>query len=111
MTVWSDWTTTDGGETFIAPEPPEAPPAPPALPKNITPLQAIGLCQSAGGMTDALLVAADGNANLAAAWIKFRFAQEVERDNALTLEFLDALHALGYMPNGKDAVIAAWPTV
>lgn len=61
-------------------------------------------------MTDAMLVAARNDANLAAMWIKLEMAMGVERDDADTAAGLAALAALGYLPNGAQAVLDAWPT-
>jgi len=81
----------------------------PLSPATLTKLEFVTLCQTAGGMTDDMLVAAEGNSALAALWIKLGMATSVERDNSLTGAGLDALAQLSYLPNGKDAVLAAWP--
>jgi hypothetical protein len=94
-------------------EPPvfDAPPPPQKPPRTLTPLEFLGLCETAGGMTDALLVAGHADATLAPLWLKFGYAKEIEKESALTSSGLDALHATGYLPNGKQAVLDAWPTV
>lgn len=81
----------------------------PLQPGSLTKLQFISLGQKAGGMTDAQLVAARGDANLAAMWIKLELAEQVDRDNADTQTAISALDALGYLPNGAQAVLDAWP--
>lgn len=78
-------------------------------PRTIGKLEFIRLAQTSGGMTDAMLVAAQGNPAFAAFWIKFQMASAVERDDAITSTALAALKAGGYLPNGAPAVIAAWP--
>lgn len=84
------------------------PPAP--QPVQLTKLQFITLGQTDGGMTDAQLVAARSDENLAAMWIKLEMATSVDRDNADTQAAIGALDLLGYLPNGAAAVLAAWPT-
>ena len=89
----------------VADVPPE--PAPAVLSK----LQFIGLAQMAGGMTDAMLVTAQADPNFAAFWIKFQMAGSVECEDPTTAAALGALEAAGYLPEGIDAVLSAWPKV
>lgn len=70
----------------------------------------IDLCQSAGGMTDAQLVAAFNDANLAAFWIKLRAASTILPTDQRMQDGLAAVDALGYLPKGAQAVLDAWPT-
>lgn len=92
-----------GGGTY-------APPAAPAPePVALTKLQFVSLGQAAGGMTDAQLVAARSDSNLAAMWIKLDLATSVDRDNAITQAALTDLDNFGYLPSGAAAVLAAWP--
>lgn len=99
---WRDgaWVVVD-----LPPAPPQSAPAPTVLGR----LRFIVLCQTAGGMTDAMLVEAQKNPAFEAFWIKYQMASAVERDDPITRGALDALAAGGYLPNGKAAVIAAWP--
>ena len=60
-------------------------------------------------MTDQMLVEAQGNPMFAAFWIKFQMASVVERDDQITATALGALAQGGYLPNGPQAVIEAWP--
>lgn len=82
----------------------------PVVPRTLTRLQFVRLCQSAGGMTDENLVAAKANADLAALWIKLDLAEDVSRDDPDTVSGLAALEALEYLPEGASAVTAGWPT-
>lgn len=82
---------------------------PPTSPLKLSRLEFVTLCQTSGGMTDANLVSAKADAQLAALWIKLEVAQYVERDNANTQAGLTALAGLGYLPNGANAVTSAWP--
>ena len=87
-----------------------APPAAPAPePVPLTKLQFVSLGQTAGGMTDAQLGAARNDTQLAAMWIKLDLATVVDKDNTDTQAAIAALDALGYLPNGAQAVLDAWP--
>ena len=85
-------------------------PSGPSGPQSLTKLAFIRLCQSAGGMTPEMTVAAYNDANLQYMWLMFEIATGVERDDTDTQGGLDALAALGYLPNGAEAVIDAWPS-
>ena len=91
------------------PIPAPTPPAP-SGPQSLTRLEFIRLCQSAGGMTPEMTVAAYNDSNLKYMWLMFEIATGVERDDADTQGGLDALETLGYLPNGAQAVIDAWPS-
>lgn len=99
-----------GAETWRVDELPPPAPQPEPAPLVLGRLQFIVLCQTAGGMTDAMLVAAQKNPAFEAFWIKYQMASAVDRDDPITRTALDALAAGDYLPNGKAAVIAAWPT-
>lgn len=88
----------------------DVPPAAP-VPATIDALALLDLLQSAGGMTDAQLVAARDDPALAAFWIKLQLARAILPDDARTAEGLAALQTLGYLPAGVPAVLAAWPTI
>jgi hypothetical protein len=75
-----------------------------------TRLEFVRLCMSAGGMTPDMLVQAKAAPELAAMWIMLDMAQEVQRDDPEIAPGLAALEALGYLPNGAQAVLGAWPT-
>jgi hypothetical protein len=82
----------------------------PARLASLSKLEFMELVQSAGGMTDAQLVAAHNNAALAALWIKFdRAPEQIHKDHPLVAPGLAALAALGYIPNGAQALLDAWP--
>lgn len=78
-------------------------------PRPLTKLQFVGLCQSAGGMTDEQLVAAHEDARLRALWLKLSLATAVELTDPATTAGLEAMQALGHLPDAQ-AVIDAWPT-
>lgn len=88
----------------------DLPPPPPPVPRPITHLEFIGLCQTAGGMSDAQLLAARSDSALEVMWLKFQMAKQLDHDNADTQAGIAALDSLGYLPNGAAAVLAAWPT-
>lgn len=69
----------------------------------------ITLCQEAGGMTDAQLVACEADANFKALWIKFQAAQTIDQIDPRVQAGLAGLATAGYLPNGAAAVNAAWP--
>lgn len=100
--------TQDGQGNVIAFEEFEIAPPPK---KILTHLQFIELSQSAGGMTDAMLVEVEANPLFKAFWIKFNMAGDINPAHALTTQALTALHAGGYLPNGVQAVFDAWPTI
>lgn len=102
-------TWDEATEAWVVSDQPAPPPAPAPVPQILTKLAFIALCQSAGGMTDAMLVTAQADAQFAAFWIKFQMAENVQRDDAITKTSLGALHAAGYLPKGAAAVTAAWP--
>lgn len=92
--------------TWTNPTPP-APAVP--QPQPLSQLGFILLCQEAGGMTDAQLVACKADPTFTALWIKFDAAQTIDQANPLVQQGLTALAAAGYIPNGATAVNAAWP--
>ena len=96
------WVKNEAGEY-------EAPPSASDDPATLTKLQFITLGQTAGGMTDSQLVAAKGDGSLAAMWVKFEMATAVDRDDPNTQAAVAALEQLGYLPNGAQAVLDAWP--
>jgi len=83
------------------------PPAP--VPAVLGKVEFITLVQMAGGMTDKMLITAQKDPNFEAFWLKFQMASSVQRDYPTTAGGLDALAAGGYLPNGKAAVLGAWP--
>lgn len=86
------------------------PPQPEPQPRTLGKLEFIRLAQTAGGMTDQMLVEAQAHPMFAAFWIKFQMASSVERDDEITATALGALAQGGYLPEGPDAVLNAWPT-
>lgn len=86
-------------------------PDPEPAPRELSRMEFVNLVQTAGGMSDEQLVAAHGDTNLAAMWLKLQLAAAVDRDDPNTAAGLGGLEALGYLPNGAAAVIEAWPVV
>jgi hypothetical protein len=80
------------------------------IPKPLDELGLIQLCQEAGGMTEAMLVEVYESVQLKAFVIKVRASRSILPSDERTLQGLGALEALGYLPNGAAAVLAAWPT-
>jgi len=80
------------------------------VPAAIDQAALIDLCQSVGGMTDAMLVAAHSDPALAALWIKFGAASQFLPDDTRVISGLAAFASLGYLPGGAQAVIDGWPT-
>ncbi|SFB92410.1 hypothetical protein SAMN05428997_1037 [Bosea sp. CRIB-10] len=79
-------------------------------PHVLSKMQFIRLVQTAGGVTDALLVQADAEPLLKPFWVKFTMTTEMQRDDVDTQAGLGALAALGLLPNGTQAILDAWPT-
>ena len=84
-------------------------PAPVPQPIALTQLGFITLCQEAGGMTDDMLVLCKNDAALAAMWIKFNAAATIEKTDNRIPAALQALEALGYLPNKAKTVLDNWP--
>ncbi len=82
-------------------------PAPQRAPRILTKLEFTMLAASVGGMPS--VAAAKSDPALADFWVFFDLATQVERDHDLTQQGLAAMEAAGHLPNGADAVIAAWP--
>lgn len=88
----------------------DAPPPDP-VPVPQTKLGFLRLCQSLGGMTPQVAVDARNDPALAYLWLVLELAETVERDDPGTVEGLDAMEGLGYLPNGAAAVLGGWPMV
>jgi hypothetical protein len=113
VTVLAGYAYNAQTQTFSAPAVTTSPPPPPAPPVSLTPLEFVNLVQSAGGMTDAQLVASKNDPNLAALWIKLGLATQIYSTGPLTAAGLAALQASpgNYLTAaGAAAVIAQWPT-
>lgn len=61
-------------------------------------------------MSGAQLVAAHRDEALAEFWIILGLARQILPTDPRTLDGLAAVEALGYLPAGAAAVLAAWPT-
>lgn len=87
------------------------PPTPVVMPAGLTHLQFILHVQDVGGVSDADLVAAKADPNLAAFWLKFDMATSLERDNPTTQAGLQALVMTGHLTEqARQAVIDEWPS-
>lgn len=87
------------------------PPAPEPIPRPLTHLEFIEHVQAAGDIDDVELVAAKTDPNLAAFWIRFELARELERDHPTTVQGLTALVATGHLTEGgREAIVELWPT-
>lgn len=104
--IWHDgmWVVRD-----LTPDEIAALQPPPPAPRPLTRLQFVALVQQAGGMTDEQLVAATDDPVLRALWIKLDLATAVELTDPATTAGLQAMQALGHLPDAQ-AVIDAWPT-
>lgn len=97
-------------EAWVVEALPPPPPPPEPVPLSLTKLAFVTLCQKAGGMTPTLYMQARKSPDFEYLWDMLGFAEVVDRDNEFTVMALDALEAGKFMPKGKAAVIAAWPT-
>lgn len=95
------------GDTWSAPEPVPVV----TTPQPLTRVQFVRLCMSAGGMTQQMLVDSKADPQLAALWMIMDMATHLEKDDPEIAPGLTALETLGYLPNGADAVLNAWPEV
>jgi len=91
------------GDTYVAP------PAPDPVYRAVTQVEFVRLCMGAGGMTTAMLVACKNDADMQAFWIMFDLAKELNKADPEIEPGLAALAALGYLPNGAQAVLDGWP--
>lgn len=84
---------------------------PPPIPKAraLSRLEFTRLCMSAGGMTPEMLVQAKAAQELAALWIMLDMALEILKDDPEVPPGLVSLEELGFLPNGAQAVLDAWP--
>ncbi len=103
----SAWTPPAG--CSVRPHVPPEPVVSDPVPQPIDEAALIDLCQSAGGMTDAQLVSAFNDPQLAAFWIKLRATSTILPTDQRTQDGLAAVDALGYLPEGAQAVLDAWP--
>jgi len=86
-----------------------APPEPDPVYRAVTQVEFVRLCMGAGGMTTTMLVACKNDENMQAFWIMFGLAKELHKDDPEIEPGLGALAALGYLPNGAQAVLDGWP--
>ena len=85
------------------------PPPPDPRPRTLTRVEFARLCMSAGGMTPDMLVQARAAPELATMWILLEMATQVQKDDPEIPTGLAGLEALGFLPNGAQAVLDAWP--
>jgi len=78
--------------------------------KSVSRIYFIEMLETNAGLTDDLLVQARNDNNLSPFWVKFEFADGIERDHNYTVNGLDALVSTGYISkDGKQAVLDNWP--
>lgn len=88
-----------------------APPEPEAAPvyQPLDSAALITLLENAGGMTPEQVVACHQDQNFAYFWILIQIAPYTSRDNPKIPAALAQLEAAGYLPDGAQAVLDAWP--
>jgi hypothetical protein len=97
---------SDGQGGYQAPPEPETP----VEYQKLDSAALITLLETAGGMTQEQVVACHSDPNMAYFWILLQITPYTSRDNPKLPAALTALAALGYLPNGAQAVLDAWPT-
>ncbi|WP_282076298.1 hypothetical protein [Epibacterium ulvae] len=78
-----------------------------------TPLDSAALIQlleTAGGMTPEQVVASNDDPSLKYFWLLLQVTPYTSRDNLKLPAALTGLEVAGYLPNGAQAVLDAWPT-
>jgi hypothetical protein len=78
-------------------------------PRSLTKLEFIRLISSKGGATPQNILDAYKDPNLAYFWLMFEVSTGVSRSDPEVREGLGAIDSLGYIPNGKQAVLDNWP--
>lgn len=94
------WVKQENG-TYAAPPPPRP------VYKNLTRLEFVTLCRTAGGMVSP--AAAVNDPDLADFWVIFQLAESIPKDSQDMAYGIAALDAQGHIPNGAQAVMDAWP--
>lgn len=69
----------------------------------------IHLFETAGGMTPAMVVACKSDPNMEYFWILLQVSPHTSRENQQLPSALSGMEALGYLPDGAQAVLDAWP--
>jgi hypothetical protein len=88
----------------------EEPPPPPVY-QLLSKVEFIRLCMSVGMATEQMVLDSRNDPSLAFMWLIFNEAGGVAYSDPDTQDGLEALHLLGYLPAGRQAVLDAWPTV
>lgn len=70
----------------------------------------ISLMESAGGTTPAMVVDCYNDPAMEYMWILLRVTPYTSKDNPKLPALLSSLESAGYLPNGAQAVLDAWPT-
>lgn len=76
---------------------------------QLTKLRFVRLLQEAGGMTIPQTIAASEDANLKYFWVLVEMTGGFDYEDPSLGPGLDLLESLGYIPNGKQAVLDNWP--
>tara|TARA_R100001369_G_scaffold6952_1_gene17985 strand:+ start:80 stop:511 length:432 start_codon:yes stop_codon:yes gene_type:complete len=98
---------TDTGTFDVVPVEVAAP-----VPQSLTAPKFVNLMRSAGGMTVSMIAQsrAHSDENLQGMWALFSLpGAEIERDDPDVQAGMQLLAVLGFLPNGAQAVLDAWP--
>lgn len=87
----------------------EAPPPNPPTYRLLSSADLVSLVRSAGGSSAAQVVACRNDANLAFFWFMLEITPYTRKDHPDLVAGLTAIDALGYIPNGFQAVLDGWP--
>tara|TARA_B100000929_G_scaffold160498_1_gene126936 strand:- start:749 stop:1024 length:276 start_codon:yes stop_codon:yes gene_type:complete len=77
--------------------------------KSLTKLEFVRHLKAFGGTSKEQILEASKDTNLEFFWLMFDMATTLEKNDPEIQEGLDALVELGYLPEGKVAVIDNWP--
>lgn len=97
---------SDGNGGYLPPDPGPVE----VVYKKLDTAALIDLIESAGGTTPDQVVACHKDPNMGYMWLLLSVTPYTSRDNPKLPYMLSALEAAGYLPNGAQAVLDAWPT-
>ncbi|NSY36880.1 hypothetical protein [Leisingera sp. ANG59] len=98
------WVKQPDGSYAAPPEPEKEP-----FYQKLDSAALITLLEAAGGMTPEMVVQCHQDPQMAYFWLLLQVTPHTSRDNPKLPAALDAMAALGYLPNGTQAVLDAWP--
>lgn len=99
------WLKQPDGSYAAPPEPEKEP-----VYQKLDSAALITLLEAAGGMTPELVVQCHQDPQMAYFWLLLQVTPYTSRENPKLPAALDAMVALGYLPNGSQSVLDAWPT-